>query len=37
MEQIGIINNHETSVGAMGFAIAGHEIHHRNIIKERYF
>jgi uncharacterized damage-inducible protein DinB len=37
IQRIGMVNGHETSVGAMGFAIAGHEIHHRNIIKERYF
>ena len=29
--------NYEMSVLAMGFNIIGHQLHHFNIIKERYF
>lgn len=32
----GIANTTEVSVMAIGFIIAGHETHHRNILKERY-
>jgi uncharacterized damage-inducible protein DinB len=32
----GIANNNEVSVMAIGFIIAGHETHHRNILRERY-
>jgi hypothetical protein len=32
----GNANNHEISVRALGFIIAGHEMHHMRIIKERY-
>lgn len=32
----GIANNSEISVNALLFIIAGHELHHVNIIKERY-
>jgi len=32
----GIANNNEMSVMALGFIIAGHETHHRNVLKERY-
>ncbi len=32
----GIANKNEMSVAALGFIIAGHETHHRNILKERY-
>ena len=32
----GIANKTEVSVKALGFIIAGHETHHRNILKERY-
>ena len=32
----GIANKTEVSVKAIGFIIAGHETHHRNILKERY-
>lgn len=34
--QAGIANKNKMSVRAAGFIIGGHEIHHRNIIKERY-
>ncbi len=33
----GVANNNSMSVAAAGFIICGHEIHHRNIINERYF
>jgi hypothetical protein len=32
----GIVNNHEMSVNALAYVIAGHELHHMNIIRERY-
>lgn len=32
----GFANKTEVSVKALGFIIAGHETHHRNILKERY-
>ena len=32
----GTANNTEMSVAALGFIIAGHETHHRNVLKERY-
>jgi hypothetical protein len=34
--QTGIASGHPVSVRANGFIISGHEIHHVNIIKERY-
>lgn len=34
--KIGNANGHDTEVGAIGFAIIAHEIHHRNILNERY-
>ncbi len=34
--QKGKIGEQEISVVALGFIIAGHEIHHRNILRERY-
>lgn len=33
---VGKANNHPTSVAAVIYAIAGHEIHHTNVLKERY-
>jgi len=36
LKRRGKANNNELSVRAIGFIICGHEIHHRNIIKERY-
>ena len=32
----GIASNLNWSVGAVGFAICGHQRHHRNILRERY-
>ena len=36
LDRKGIANNNEISVAALGFVIAGHEIHHRNILMDRY-
>lgn len=36
IKKIGNTNNLDTEVGAIGFCIIAHELHHRNIIKERY-
>jgi hypothetical protein len=35
-ERTGICNGNEISVRAFGFIIPGHEIHHMQVIKERY-
>ena len=32
----GMVGSNELSVAALGFIIAGHETHHRQILKERY-
>lgn len=32
----GKANKNEVSVAALGFIVAGHETHHRNILRERY-
>jgi uncharacterized damage-inducible protein DinB len=34
--RVGVVNNNEITVRALGFIIAGHELHHRNVINERY-
>jgi len=34
--RVGIANRHAVSVRALAYHIAGHEMHHVNIIKERY-
>ena len=36
LKQEGICFNKTITVGALGFVIAGHQIHHLNIIKEKY-
>ena len=36
LKRTGIANNSVMSVAAAGFIICGHEIHHQNIINERY-
>ena len=36
LDKRGLANNKEISVRALLYAILGHEIHHRNIIEERY-
>lgn len=36
LKKIGNANGLDTEVGAIGFCIIAHELHHRNIIKERY-
>ena len=33
----GIASNNPITVRALAFIIAGHELHHREILKERYF
>jgi uncharacterized damage-inducible protein DinB len=33
----GIANKNEVSVRALAFIVAGHELHHRHILEERYF
>jgi hypothetical protein len=33
----GIANKNEISVRALAYVIAGHELHHRHILEERYF
>jgi hypothetical protein len=33
----GIANNNEVSVRAIAYTIAGHELHHRRILDEKYF
>jgi len=33
----GIANNNEVSVRAIAYTAAGHELHHRRILKEKYF
>ncbi len=36
LDRIGIANGTPRSARAMGYAIAGHEIHHLKVIRERY-
>ncbi len=36
LKRVGIANNTSLSVRAAGFLVCGHEIHHKQIIKERY-
>jgi hypothetical protein len=33
----GVANNNEVSVRAIAYTIAGHDLHHRRILEERYF
>jgi hypothetical protein len=33
----GIANKNEVSVRALAYIIAGHELHHRRILEEKYF
>ena len=33
----GTASNHEVTVRALGYITAGHELHHRRILEERYF
>ncbi len=33
----GVANLHEISVRALGYIIAGHELHHRRMLEEKYF
>lgn len=36
LSRSGIANNHRVTVRALAYHIAGHELHHINILKERY-
>jgi len=36
-ERRGIANNNEISVRAIAYIIAGHELHHRRVLEEKYF
>ncbi|MES1223243.1 MAG: DinB family protein [Bacteroidota bacterium] len=36
LTRYGIANNNRATVRALGYHIAGHELHHMNIIKEKY-
>lgn len=36
LKRCGKVNGTLVSIAAMGFILAGHEIHHRNILTERY-
>lgn len=33
----GVANNHDVTVRALAYIIAGHELHHRQIVAEKYF
>ena len=33
----GVANNNEVSVRALAYIVAGHELHHRRILEEKYF
>jgi len=33
----GLANKNEVSVRALAFITAGHELHHRRVLEERYF
>jgi hypothetical protein len=33
----GTANQNEVTVRALGYIIAGHELHHRRILEEKYF
>jgi len=33
----GVANKNEMSVRALAYLIAGHELHHRRILEEKYF
>ncbi|WP_296636796.1 DinB family protein [Polaribacter sp.] len=35
-ERIGVASNNKMSVRALGYLFSGHQIHHLNIVKERY-
>jgi len=32
-----VANNNQISVRALAYVIAGHELHHRRILEEKYF
>ena len=33
----GVANNNEVTVRALAYTIAGHELHHRRILEQKYF
>jgi hypothetical protein len=33
----GVANKNEVTVRALAYTIAGHELHHRRILQEKYF
>lgn len=33
----GVANKNEVTVRALAYMIAGHELHHRKVLEERYF
>lgn len=35
-ERLGLLNTHPTTAGALAYMIAGHELHHFNILKDKY-
>ncbi len=35
-DRIGTVSNHPMSVRALAYIIAGHELHHMNVLRERY-
>jgi hypothetical protein len=37
LQRVGTASNKEISVAAIGFTIAGHQLHHFKVLKERYF
>jgi uncharacterized damage-inducible protein DinB len=36
LDQVGVANNNQISVRALGFVIAGHKMHHADVLKQRY-
>jgi len=34
--RVGVASGNEISVRALGFLFSGHQIHHLNVVKERY-
>lgn len=36
LQREGIANNNKATVRALGYHIAGHELHHLNVIREKY-
>lgn len=36
LAKVGNVNGYDTQVAALGFAIIAHEMHHRNVIQDKY-